>query len=308
MGMDIAPGGIAYGATGESGPPVRLYTIDLSTGAVTPVGPIGLGSIAIAGISVGPVRNAFQFSQSAFSASEGAGAAAITVTRSNRFGAASVNFATSDGSAKTPGDYTATSGTLSFANGETSRTFTVPVKDKGQLHGTKTVNLGLSNAVGGPASVGTPATATLTIVYDDVVPAVSRVRASPSRARIGPRLPRISRGQAPVGTTISFQLSNPASVRIDFLRSRPGRKVGRRCKRPSQKNRSKRRCIRTVVAGRLSSSGHSGLNKVRFEGRLSGRKTLTPGRYTISVSASDRFGHRSPARTASLTMLAPNAR
>ena len=42
--------------------------------------------------------------------------------------AVSVHFSTADGSATAPGDYESTSGTLSFAAGETSRTVTVKVK------------------------------------------------------------------------------------------------------------------------------------------------------------------------------------
>jgi hypothetical protein len=42
--------------------------------------------------------------------------------------------------------------------------------------------------------------------------------------------------------------------------------------------------------GTLTASGFAGANKVRFEGRLSRRKKLRPGRYvlTISVAGSTR--------------------
>ncbi len=39
-----------------------------------------------------------------------------------------VNYATANGSAKAPADYTATSGTLTFAPGETTKTIAVPIR------------------------------------------------------------------------------------------------------------------------------------------------------------------------------------
>src|SRR4029077_19523448 len=81
-------------------------------------------------------------------------------------GAVSVHYATSDGTATAGSDYTAASGTLTFANGETSKTFTVAVTDDTAVEGNETVNLTLSNPTGG-ATLGTPATATFTILDND---------------------------------------------------------------------------------------------------------------------------------------------
>src|SRR5581483_4335869 len=79
-----------------------------------------------AGIQAGNV----QFSATAFSAPENSGAAVITVTRSGGTdGTITVNFATSDGTAVAGTDYTATSGTLTFTAGQTTQTFSVPLKD-----------------------------------------------------------------------------------------------------------------------------------------------------------------------------------
>ena len=56
--------------------------------------------------------------------SEG-GSITYTVKRSQEYGAATVDYATADISAEAPGDYTSVSGTLHFARGDSSKSFTV---------------------------------------------------------------------------------------------------------------------------------------------------------------------------------------
>src|SRR4029077_9902940 len=86
-------------------------------------------------------------------------------------GAVSVHYATSDGTATAGSDYTAASGTLTFADGEASKTFTVTILDDTAVEGNETVNLTLSGPTGG-ATLGTLASATLTIVDNDTATAV----------------------------------------------------------------------------------------------------------------------------------------
>ncbi|MBA4179137.1 MAG: hypothetical protein C0506_00975 [Anaerolinea sp.] len=79
-------------------------------------------------------------------------------------GAATVDFATSNGTATLAGsDYLANSGTLSWNNGETgNRTFAVTILDDSLVEGAETINLTLSNVTGG-AVLASPSTATITI-------------------------------------------------------------------------------------------------------------------------------------------------
>src|SRR5262249_19504704 len=73
---------------------------------------------------------ALQFSSAASNVAENAGKATITVTRTGGSdGPVTVKYATSDGTGKAGTNYTATSGTLSFAAGQTSMTLDVPVLD-----------------------------------------------------------------------------------------------------------------------------------------------------------------------------------
>lgn len=104
-----------------------------------------------------------QFSQSNFTVLENMGAAVVTVQRVNgSSGAVTVDYVTSSGTASPGSDYQETSGTLNFADGETSKTFTVIILNDAVNESNETVNLALTNAAGG-AALGAPNQATLTI-------------------------------------------------------------------------------------------------------------------------------------------------
>ena len=75
--------------------------------------------------------------------------------------AVTVEYATADGTATAGSDYTATSGTLTFAAGETQKTVSVPVLDDDTDEGSETLTLRLSNAQGANIADG-EATGTIT--------------------------------------------------------------------------------------------------------------------------------------------------
>jgi glucose/arabinose dehydrogenase len=108
----------------------------------------------------------FEFSQSAYETKEDGGQATITVRRTgNVSGAASVNFATSNGTAIAGSDYSASTGTLSFAANEVSKTFTIAIANDTLGERNETVNLQLSNAVGG--TLNSQSNAVLNILDND---------------------------------------------------------------------------------------------------------------------------------------------
>lgn len=114
-----------------------------------------------------PVPPKVQFSSPTYSFTEQNGSLSILVTRTGSLTfAATVQFATSNGTATAPADYTAASGTLTFAAGQSSASFSVAVKDDTLVEGNETVNLTLSNPTGG-LTLGSQSTATLTIVDND---------------------------------------------------------------------------------------------------------------------------------------------
>lgn len=110
-----------------------------------------------------------QFSSSTYTVNESAGSVTITVTRSgDTSGTALVDYAAMSGSASERTDFTTAIGTLRFAAGETSKTFTIFITNDAFVEPDETVNLSLSTVT--TPSLGTPSVATLTIVDDDLMP------------------------------------------------------------------------------------------------------------------------------------------
>jgi hypothetical protein len=128
------------------------------------------------------------FSQSSYSFGEGGGSIMITVNRTNDIsGAATVDYATSDpgvpsgapcstvnGNASSRCDFTTALGTLRFAAGESSKTFTVLISQDNYVEGPESLTLTLSNLTGGAVFVA-PSLATLTIPDDTTEPAANPV-------------------------------------------------------------------------------------------------------------------------------------
>jgi Tol biopolymer transport system component len=113
-----------------------------------------------------------QFSAANYNASEAAGSIPVTVTfqGGNPSGPISVDYSTSDGTARERSDYITARGTLTFAPGETSKTIRVFVVDDNFVEGDETINLSLTNATGTNAGLGSPLTAELKILDNDSSP------------------------------------------------------------------------------------------------------------------------------------------
>jgi hypothetical protein len=126
----------------------------------------GAPATAVMTIADDDLAGSLEFTALRYDVNETGNYATVTVRRvGGASGAVSVDYATSDGSATAPADYAATSGTLNFADGETQKTFTVPVVWDGQAEGAETVNLALSNPTG-QADLGTNAAAAIRIADD----------------------------------------------------------------------------------------------------------------------------------------------
>jgi dipeptidyl aminopeptidase/acylaminoacyl peptidase len=179
--------------------------------------------------------------------------------------------------------------------------YTPPAGFKGTDTFTYTGNDGVSTSSPGTITihVGTNPNGTI----DTKAPRFSSVRLSAKRWRRGPGLPRIAK--AKVGTTISFKLDEAGRVTIGFQRVRAGQRVGRRCVKPMPGNRSRRPCKRFVRAGSIPAfAGKVGLNKVRFQGRLTRSRRLGLGTYRVVLSVVDSAANRSTRNGPTFTIVA----
>ncbi|HEX8618752.1 MAG TPA: Calx-beta domain-containing protein [Thermoanaerobaculia bacterium] len=162
-------------------------------------GRIDLGAVEVALANTGTLS----LSAATYSVAENGGSVTITVNRTgSTTGEVSVDYATSSGSAQTPSDYTAASGTLTWANGDgAAKTFAIPIVDDTIFEGAETVTITLTGFTGG-ASVGT-SSATLTITENETFPVLT--------------VSSVSQAEGHTGTSTAFQFSvtlSPASASV----------------------------------------------------------------------------------------------
>ncbi|MCW9683183.1 hypothetical protein FJR41_020710, partial [Dolichospermum planctonicum UHCC 0167] len=109
------------------------------------------------------------FSAATYSINEnGTLVTAVTVTRTGgSIGAVGATINLTNGTAIAPSDYNNTPITISFADGEISKTVSIPIMNDNLIEGNETVNLTLTNPTNG-ATIGTQNQAKLTIVDNDL--------------------------------------------------------------------------------------------------------------------------------------------
>jgi DNA/RNA endonuclease G (NUC1) len=119
-----------------------------------------------------PGDTAVQFSATNYGVTEDCTTITITVNRvGDTSGPATVNYSTSDVTASERRDYLTATGRLSFAPGETSKSFAVLINEDSYVEGPETFNVDLSNPAG--AGLGAPPSATVTITDDAIEPATN---------------------------------------------------------------------------------------------------------------------------------------
>jgi Calx-beta domain-containing protein/CARDB protein len=148
----------------NNGTPQAGRTVLLSLSG--PGGGAALGPLSTAVLTINDDDPRVGFSSATYSAGESSSQATITVQRTGATApVVSVPYSTSDGTALAGLDYTAASGVLTFASGQTSKTFTVPIVNDTLAEGGQTVNLALGTPTG--ALLTTLSAATLTIADND---------------------------------------------------------------------------------------------------------------------------------------------
>ncbi|HET6648029.1 MAG TPA: Calx-beta domain-containing protein [Pyrinomonadaceae bacterium] len=130
------------------------------------------GSESIVAVSAAPqatpTPSLIQFSQATYQVTEATVQTNITLTRTGpNTMPATVDYVVNDVTATQKSDFTFASGFVLFLAGETSKTFPVLISDDAYAEGPETAALQLTGASG--ASLGTPSTATLEIVDNELI-------------------------------------------------------------------------------------------------------------------------------------------
>lgn len=160
------PGGQGFLTLGLAG----TYTIEINGFSAGSIGPFALTlNTAAAGT---------QLTATTYNVLENDGSLNVTVSRGDAAGAASVDFATPGpsgncthlftGTALQNCDYTISAGTVHFAAGETSKSFTLLINDDLFVEGSESFTVSLSNPVG--TTLGAQSSATITINDNDTAP------------------------------------------------------------------------------------------------------------------------------------------
>lgn len=136
-------------------------------------------------------------------------------------------------------------------------------------------------------------------------PALSDLRQRHGLWREGARLASVAarRRSVPVGTAFAFSLDARATLTLTFARVVAGRLSHGRCVVQTPRNRRHGRCRRSTDAGSVSFAGvAAGSRSISFDGRLARTRWLVPGRYTVTIVASDATG-RSAAAVLAFTIV-----
>lgn len=182
------------------GSPIPLGRIITATAT----GPHGTSEFSHANVAV-VAPPVLQFSQPAYSVAENAGSVVITVTRTGETNSlATVQWATSPGTATAGSDYVPVSGTLAFPAGVTSQTFSVPIKDDAIDEPNETFTVTLSNP--GSATLGL-ASAMVTINDDDPTPSI---------AINSPSQPEGNSGTSNMTFTVTLSNASSSTITVDF--------------------------------------------------------------------------------------------
>jgi PKD domain len=153
-------------------------------------------------------------------------------------------------------------------------------------------------------SSGSSATATASVVVMPPTVVISNAHESHHKFRAGNKLARVSKSRRPpVGTTFSFSLNQAAGVKFKFTERVPGRRSKGKCVPQTNRNRTKPACKRIITAGVLSFTGHAGINKVIFQGRVTATRKLRPGTYVLVITARGPIGQKSNRQTLTFTLV-----
>jgi hypothetical protein len=156
------------------------------------------------------------------------------------------------------------------------------------VSGSDFADSGSGDCVGPPPAAAAQPAAQKQAAADAVAPKLSKARLSRRRFRVG-RGPTARVAAVRRGTVIGYTLSEAAGVRFKIERVRLVRKDGKRVRRYR-------------AAGTLRRSAKLGRHRLRFSGRV-GKRALKPGRYRLTIVATDVAGNRGGGRRLTFTVV-----
>lgn len=296
LGLDISGlSGIAYGSLQVFygfGTTTTMGTINLATGKFTQLP--APANFSLTGFSIAR-SGALGLSSAGYSVTENGSNATVTVNRTgSTTGTFTVDYATSDGSAAAGSDYTSTTGTLTFADGETTKTFTVPVADDTADEGRESFGVELSNPTGNvnAGAIVARRTATLTIDDNDAPPVVPPPATTPPDTTrptlaIAGASSSKTRKSFLKGFTVTLTPSEPASFAVTL---------------EGRTSKATLASIKTILFSK-SLKLAAGAQKVRVVPNKKGVGTVRKKRkVTLRVYATDAAGNRSAAVTKTITV------
>ncbi|MEL7333017.1 MAG: Calx-beta domain-containing protein, partial [Cyanobacteria bacterium J06560_2] len=171
-----------------------------------------------------PQPGSFSFGAANYEITEANSAAPITIERTEGSqGDVSVTVELTDGSATAPDDYTSTPITVTFANGETTKTVTLPIVNDDLLEPTEAFSIALSGLTNG-ATLGAQSTAEVAILDDDAAGKLSFETATfnINEDGTGNRQISIVRTNGTIGeVSATVQLANGTATAPDDYSSEP---------------------------------------------------------------------------------------
>jgi hypothetical protein len=139
---------------------------------------------------------------------------------------------------------------------------------------------------------------------DTTPPTISKLKLSDTKFLLGSQLATFTKKRKPTGTTISFRVSEQSKVTFTFARKSKGFRSGKHCVARKPKGKRAKPCTRFVNAKpSLTFNAAAGSHQLDFEGRLDRRHKLKPGRYRLTLTATDAAGNKSKPKTANFTVL-----
>jgi hypothetical protein len=135
-------------------------------------------------------------------------------------------------------------------------------------------------------------------------PTLSHLTVKPKRFHRGKgaaRLAKAKKKKQASATTIGFQLSEAATVKLTFAQAVKGHKAHGGCTTKSKKG--KRCTAYKAKSNTVSLAANAGSDKITFTGVTDGGKKLRPATYRLSVTATNAAGQSSGSLTATFTIV-----